>query len=334
MVTRALAAAALAGGLGCAGFDLLELPPEPIAFVHRTSEQGQQRAELLDPEQHSRSRPGASILRVEDAVAYLTGAERGTALVESFGRLSLLDPRTLTVTPLGVGHAGSQPVEWSLDHRKLRFSSMPARLPQVFEYDADTGEVSRLTSGQWAQAYASVRGDGRVAFSRAMGGAKAVRSQIWVREPGSPPRPVSQGPSDYRPLWSPDGRFLLFATTLASGTPGIARVDPDAEAPPQVVARGRDPVFTRDGEWVVYSQQVQGTWRLWRMRPDGGGKNAIGGGAGVKPFDEVHPAVSPDGRFVAYVSREAERDKLRIRRMDGSGDRPLLEAGDGDLPVW
>ena len=334
-MTRALAgAAALALGLGCAGFELAELPPQPIAFVHRTSEQGKERAELLDPEQRPRSPLGANILRVEDAIDYLTGADRATALLGSFGRLSLLDPHTLAVTPLGAARAGSQPVEWSLDHRKLRFSSIPSRWPQVFEYDADTGEVQSLTSGPWAQAYASIRGERRVAFSRVTGTGKDLRAQIWVREPGREPRAVSEGPADYRPVWSPDASVLLYSTRLASGTPGIARLDPEREEPPRIVARGRDPVFTPDGAWVVYSQQVQGTWRLWRMRPDGGGKNQIGGGPGVLPYDEVHPAVSPDGLFVAYVSREEERDKLRIRRIDGSGDRPLLEAGDGDLPVW
>jgi Tol biopolymer transport system component len=50
--------------------------------------------------------------------------------------------------------------------------------------------------------------------------------------------------------------------------------------------------------------------------------------------DELHPTVSPDGRYVAYVADDAGRRTLRIRRFDGGGDRKLLDSGDGLLPVW
>jgi Tol biopolymer transport system component len=100
------------------------------------------------------------------------------------------------------------------------------------------------------------------------------------------------------------------------------------------MARGRDPVFTSDGAWVVYSQQHHGQWRLWRMRPDGSGKGAIGSPGTSETYDEIRPAVSPDGRFLVYVSLENQRERLRIRRFDGSGDRPLLQAGDASDPVW
>jgi Tol biopolymer transport system component len=54
----------------------------------------------------------------------------------------------------------------------------------------------------------------------------------------------------------------------------------------------------------------------------------------VERLDAVHPSVSPDGRYIVYVSEETGRQRLRVRRVDGSGDRPLLEGADGGNPVW
>jgi Tol biopolymer transport system component len=66
------------------------------------------------------------------------------------------------------------------------------------------------------------------------------------------------------------------------------------------------------------------------MRPDGTGRRPLG----RSPFDEVDPAVSPDGRFVAYVSIQDDRPRLWVRSMDGAGQRPLVQEEDALLPAW
>jgi Tol biopolymer transport system component len=66
------------------------------------------------------------------------------------------------------------------------------------------------------------------------------------------------------------------------------------------------------------------------MRPDGSGRTPLGKGA----HDERSPAVSPDGRFVAFIAEESGLDRLFVRRMDGSGDRILLGDGAVAWPVW
>ena len=50
----------------------------------------------------------------------------------------------------------------------------------------------------------------------------------------------------------------------------------------------------------------------------------------------ARPTVSPDGRFVIYnVAEEGElREQLRVRGLDGRGDRPLLGHGDAVHAVW
>ena len=69
---------------------------------------------------------------------------------------------------------------------------------------------------------------------------------------------------------------------------------------------------------------------IWRARPDGSGKHPIGSSA----HEERDPTVSPDGRFIVYVAEESGYQRLMVRPLDGSGDRPLLKDGDGLLPAW
>jgi dipeptidyl aminopeptidase/acylaminoacyl peptidase len=325
--------AVLAGG--CASVDLSDLPPEPIAFVHRTLDQGRRRAELVDDEVRAEAEArDASVVRAQKILDYLSGASSEQRLADTFGRLALLDPRTLEIRPVPGATAMARPLEWSRDHRRLLFAMTWERKPQVFEYDTEGEAQRRLTPGYDPQAYGSLAPDGRLAFSRVTGSGRDARARIWVTDPGGGgARPLTDGPFDYRPSWSPDGRVLLFSTELAGRAPAIARADPDGGGPPRIVVRGRDPVFTPDGAWVVFSAEHQGHWRLWRMRPDGTAKGMLGGGA-LQSFDETYPAVSPDGRFVVYVALESGRERLRIRRFDGGGDRPLLEAADGASPVW
>jgi hypothetical protein len=325
--------AVLAGG--CASVDLADLPPAPIAFVHRTLDQGRRRAELVDEEVRAEAEArDQSIVRAQKILDFLSGVTPERRLEETFGRLSLLDPHTLAVRPVPGATATARPLEWSRDHRRLLYAMTWERKPQVFEHDLQGDAQRRITPGYDPQAYASLAPDGRLVFARVTGTGRDARARIWITDPGgSNARPLTDGPFDYRPIWSPDGSVLLFSTELAGRAPAIARVDPDTGAPPRIVSRGREPVFTPDGAWVVFSAEHQGHWRLWRMRPDGTAKGMLGGGA-LQGFDETYPAISPDGRFVVYVALEGGRERLRVRRFDGGGDRPLLEAADGASPVW
>ena len=93
---------------------------------------------------------------------------------------------------------------------------------------------------------------------------------------------------------------------------------------------GREPAFSPIGDWIVYSAPSRAGWRLRRMRVDGSARSPTT--AGIR--DEKMPAVSPDGQFVAYVREATGLERLFVRRLDGSGDRILLDSGAVFAPVW
>ncbi len=322
----ALAAVLLATGCANGVLPLEELPDAPIAVLYRTPVEARERAERLeDAEERRGGSPGA--LDVSDLERVLdAAATRLPARVQ--GRLALVDPGSGEVRVLESAQRGAQPFAWSGDRRRLLIASLRGPALQVFELELASLELRQLTRGPQQHAGASYGPDGRFAFA-AVESVDPPRVRILRTGPGGrAPEPVTAGPWDRSPVWSPDGETLAFTTGQPGREDAVAVLQGDAE--PRRLARGRDPAFTPDGAWIVYSARRREGWRLWRMRPDGSGRAPLGLGR----TDELHPAVSPDGRFVAYVAEEAGRHSLRVRRFDGTGDRALVTDGDASHPVW
>ena len=77
------------------------------------------------------------------------------------------------------------------------------------------------------------------------------------------------------------------------------------------IANLSDLDLSPDGEWVIYSvgepnfEEDTSTYDLWRARWDGSGKRAL---TRTQDADEYQPAVSPDGKWIAFLSDRGEED--------------------------
>jgi Tol biopolymer transport system component len=352
-----LAPAALAGCIGV-GFDLENLPGEPVAFVYRTREESERRVELLqrakesDLKRENNERYESSSFRLE-AAAELVGLGRSKEqkAADLLGRMSTLDARTETVTPLDFAFRGDRPLDWSDDRKRLLFASLRSASVQIYEWDGDTGQVKAMSMGPDDHTTACYLAEGRLAIagtlraSEVMDKKKKVAdliqqarrpekrrfSRIYVTVPGGGhARPLTEGPNDGKPACSPDGKTVVYETYDAAGNPSLAAISADG-GPSRVIARGRDADFTPDGTFVVYSAKTRAGWRLYQMHPDGQAKRPLGAGP---ERDENDPRVSPDGKYVIYVADDETRQQLRVRTIDGRKDRPLIWNGDGITPVW
>jgi eukaryotic-like serine/threonine-protein kinase len=137
--------------------------------------------------------------------------------------------------------------------------------------------------------------------------------------------------------WGPDGRFLTFISAR-QGVLGIRRITPGSTEPAESLLTtpqlGYTGIWLRDGSAVVTTASA--------LAP--GSRSDIGivrnaGRGPIEPlvatrFDELFPAVSPDGRWIAYVSNQSGRNEVYARPLDGKGAQVQVSVDGGIEPVW
>lgn len=333
----ALFVAPLAGCL-TQGVKLSELPHHPIAITYYEPEDARRRADLITQgSQQPQRREGVARLDHLGMVLGVYDPRRESPSLAKFpGYLALVDPRTKEIERVAAATPGARPLGWSSDGMRLLFSSGPqlGRI-QLFEYNRESGLVARVTAGEHSLVAGAYGPDRRLVYSSLWREKGRIRTSIHVTGPyGSLPELLSRDVATDALAWSPLGSPLLYVrrdTVRNKQRPMLVSWEAKVGSEPRDLGPGRDPVFTPDGEWIVFSAPVGDGWRLRRMRPDGSGRTRVGWGT----RDELQPAVSPDSGYVAYIGRDAsEIDRLYVRRMDGSGDRILITSGGASSPAW
>jgi len=332
---------------GCQGPGVAreEIPENPIAFIFHPEDEARRRAEAQAERAKTNAhnaRSGSENLAVVHLNTFRDYLEQaiGNRTADRFaGRLSLLNPRNRRVTVLESTRKGAIPLAWSPSRDRLLFAQWDLGTLQLFEFDRDSRVVSQLTQGPAQHPQGCYGPAGRlvaVVATRAEpteGGARrsGLASRIAVLGRGDAIESISQGPTDGEPACSPDGTALAYVRLFPDERSEIWIHSFTDEVPDRAIAQGREPAFSPDGEWIVYSRVVAKTPTLWRIRRDGTGRSRLGRGSGTH---EYGPAVSPDGSLVVYESVFQNRYRLFVRRFDGSGDRVLFSDGDGTHAVW
>jgi eukaryotic-like serine/threonine-protein kinase len=166
------------------------------------------------------------------------------------------------------------------------------------------------------------------------------RSDIWVKQlPNGPFSRITFGDtSAVRPAWSPDGREVFYAsdrTGSGVGSPYAHRADGTGVARPLTSSR-RDfgqIVPSRDGRWLV----------LRTSNSDAGSGDILGQQAGdtalvplvATPATEIFPALSPDGKWLAYSSNESGAFEVYVRPFPATASaRWQVSTAGGTEPAW
>lgn len=141
------------------------------------------------------------------------------------------------------------------------------------------------------------------------------------------------------PRWSPDGTHVSFLSDR-NGNLDLWRRAADGRDTASVVVDMEQSIaeaaWSRDGTAVVLrtagAAGIVGNRDLFVFRP---GLDTVPAPLVASPFDEAAPALSPDGRWLAYHSDETGRREVFVRPFPdvGSGKFQISDGG-GRGAVW
>ena len=161
--------------------------------------------------------------------------------------------------------------------------------------------------------------------------------EIWIKQ--LPRGPLAQltfeGAVNMRPSWSPDGQSVVFISDRGENRDvWIKRAD--GTTPAEVVLDDREVIdeafYSSSGEWLVYRRgKVDGGRDIFAVRSDPGAEPAP---MLASEFDEVAPALSADGRWLAYVSDRNGQANVYVRPFPGADSETQVSVNGGTGPVW
>ncbi|MCA1583116.1 MAG: serine/threonine-protein kinase [Acidobacteria bacterium] len=186
--------------------------------------------------------------------------------------------------------------------------------------------------GEYHNPTFSPSGD-RVAFD--MADPRSGKLDIWVRDlaRGVNSRFTFSAVDASVPLWSPDGRRIVFRV----GANGDLFEKPaDGEGQEKPLLRSDELKFamdfSRDGRFLLYGSRGKETsWDIWVLPTFGDGKPF----PFLKTqFSEIFPILSPDRRYLAYQSNESGRAEVYVQSFPGPGGKWQISTAGGLEPRW
>jgi serine/threonine-protein kinase len=138
--------------------------------------------------------------------------------------------------------------------------------------------------------------------------------------------------------WSPDGRTIIYSTAR-SGVLGTYRARPGHAGAVDSLFALRELAYT--GVWtpdegtivtVVNGRQGSASSSDIVALPNGG-RGPIRPIV-ASPFVEQYPTLSPDGRWLAYVSNQSGEQQVYVRALDGDGDQLQVSQRGASEPLW
>jgi hypothetical protein len=129
----------------------------------------------------------------------------------------------------------------------------------------------------------------------------------------------------------PDGRTVAYLSNQGVGTTAIWAQPYDRTGTDQLLFQGEWEITGFDVAPVEGLPIIVGAPDgLWLAEPGGGSARPFL----ATDFREWRPRISPDGRWVAYVSDESGNFEVYVRSFPGGGRPWPISRGSGNTPVW
>jgi len=262
----------------------------------------------------------------------------GTVMAAPFDA-DRLELQGAAVPLFGVGGRGSAFTDVDLaiaSDGTLWYASLPADAKLEPTWVGRDGTGTALQPG-WVGdfRYPELSPDGtRAAFSVAQGD----EMQLWIRrlDGGSQTIFARDGEVNFRPAWSPDGRSVAYISNQGEWYDlWVKPADQSAQARLLLGRRAERPIwevfYPRTGPWVIFRAENRAS-DIYAIRP---GVDSTATELVATEATERLPAVSPDGRWLAYISDATGRFEVYVRPFPNVQDATWqISTTGGSEPRW
>jgi len=166
---------------------------------------------------------------------------------------------------------------------------------------------------------------------------RSARSDLWIRDlaRGVSSRFTFDPKDDSDPLWSPDGRSIVFSSNRADAV-NLYVKDASGTSEEELLFESQEEKYasdlSRDGAHLLfYSRGTETGWDVWALPMKGE----------RKPFPvvrtrfvELFATFSPDGRYVAYQSNESGRSEIYVQEFPQARSKWQVSTEGGSEPYW
>ena len=193
-----------------------------------------------------------------------------------------------------------------------------------------SGQVSRIPGAPRIFANPRISPDGR-RLVVGVADATTLSRDVWVADLAQYTwsRLTTDGLSD-RPIWTPDGRRVIY-----SSNDDLWWLPSDGSGKPDslLVANGSrfGGSVTADGRALIFAESASDRAGIRLLVFDSAPASEL---LLKGTFGEAAPALSPDGRWLAYQSDEAGRPEVYVRPYPGLGARVSVSLQGGAEPAW
>jgi len=138
------------------------------------------------------------------------------------------------------------------------------------------------------------------------------------------------------PYWSPEGKWIVY-TSNRNGRFQLFRKPSDGGGVEEELLSDDQLLFpsdwSRDGKYIFYSRGLPGTQDIWAL-PLEGDRKPLQVVPATPNTMRSYPALSPDGRWLTYLSNESGSMQVYVVAFKGGHGKWQVSANGGYYPVW
>jgi eukaryotic-like serine/threonine-protein kinase len=145
---------------------------------------------------------------------------------------------------------------------------------------------------------------------------------------------------DENPVWSPDGRSIVYSSRRKHYTDLYRKSSDGTGAEELLYSDNLDKTptsWSEDGKFLLFHAPGSGpgldVWVL-PLSPERPGSPLKPFPFAQSPVNEMTAQFSPDGRWIAYVSDESQRFEVYVARFPGAGGKRRISVAGGIMPRW